>query len=334
MSEADDFLLYALSARVELSYRAFKETFNNLYSKRYGYDLSGHDALERHWRNTLRGLDSLGHCDVIYRDGSNKIVVAPSRLARLPILGLPQAILCGSRGPQTLNLIKEKKGIIVDRIEVESLSQETRSPCIPQRILVTAEDEHAMDVFAQELDIEYLHIPPSWIIASNSGSLEEYTNQLKWSPVTDLDWARGDYDPATLHFNRNLRVVGSVRLSSYRNPQTTLENHFFIDRGQRSAVDLFWGRYLLLSELQIHVIIYDPRKMLMAVPVGAPLPRLLARALALCSGYAPQYMPRAKVQVKSREAFGFDVFSAIPPSLASTVAAKLNQNLVHTNLDF
>jgi hypothetical protein len=69
----------------------------------------------------------------------------------------------------------------------------------------------------------------------------------------------------------------------------------------------------------------------MAVPASANLPRLLERALTLCSAYAATYvkkMPSTNPQIQ-----GFNLFSAVPPQIAEMTAAKLGQTLLQQSLD-
>ena len=67
----------------------------------------------------------------------------------------------------------------------------------------------------------------------------------------------------------------------------------------------------------------------MVVPSRAPLPRLLARAATLCSGFAP-LQGRISGSTGGRLPLGtpVDVYRAVPYAVASQVAEKLS----HENL--
>jgi hypothetical protein len=98
-------------------------------------------------------------------------------------------------------------------------------------------------------------------------------------------------------------------------------------------VDRDWGRYLILKEARRNVLAYDARHFLLAVPVSAPLPRLLARACTLCSGYAPRNALASGQAVTLPAPCSYEVYSAVPPDIATTVAAKVSQKLVPVSLD-
>jgi hypothetical protein len=98
-------------------------------------------------------------------------------------------------------------------------------------------------------------------------------------------------------------------------------------------VDRDWGRYLVLKEIARNVLAYDARHFLLAVPSNAPLPRLLARACALCSGYAPRPAGSGDKALILPARCQYDIYSAVPPDIAAAVAAKAGQKLLTANLD-
>ena len=52
-------------------------------------------------------------------------------------------------------------------------------------------------------------------------------------------------------------------------------------------VDRNWGRFIVLKQFQKEVILFDSINNKVAIPVSTPLPRLLAEAIMLLSGKAP-----------------------------------------------
>ena len=66
-------------------------------------------------------LDALGHCDSIFDSAGEGIVyVGPPTLAALPIPGLPRAVVCGSRSPDTLALLLRARTQAGGRIRVSN----------------------------------------------------------------------------------------------------------------------------------------------------------------------------------------------------------------------
>ena len=73
--------------------------------------------------------------------------------------------------------------------------------------------------------------------------------------------------------------------------------------------------------MQKNVLRYDPDKAIIAIPAGASLPKLLERALTLCSGYIPKYKKLPKSEIV------FKVFRDVPDLIANKLAEKLCQTL-------
>jgi len=85
-----------------------------------------------------------------------------------------------------------------------------------------------------------------------------------------------------------------------------------------------WARYWAHHQAGTTGLGYDAPRRLFAVPVKVPLPRLLARALCLCSGMPPLQIDLERV-FGSRE---FTVFTDVPSEVAFKVADKLGSALV------
>ena len=91
------------------------------------------------------------------------------------------------------------------------------------------------------------------------------------------------------------------------------------------------GRYAVLRETSLRPLIHDKRRMLVAVPNGARLPGLQARALSLCSGYAPEFFETSQISISSRlqvpkpEQFGYHMYRWVDPRVFQAVAESLGQ---------
>lgn len=332
MLDSDDFLLYVISASKAIDYIEFRETFNRLYLQRAGVLANPEDMLGYQRNRTLRILDSLGHCDIHFHEGHSRIYCAPPILSRLPLLGLPQALLCGSRSPSTLAELRSARKSLGGKFEIESHSQETRSVCVPARIVIVAESEDILNKLSSFILIPYESDPPAWSLAQVSGSIHEYCESLTWLLSPEINWRRSDYDTGSLRFRPFYTSAAETRLAAYENPVTGLNTYHLWRKGERAQVDPYFGRYVVLSSECKNILLFDAHKLLLAVPSGAPLPRLLARSIVLCSGYAPHYIESAVVPVESPEIRGFDLYSGVPADVASAVASKLGQNLIHASL--
>ena len=105
----------------------------------------------------------LGHWEVVRTGAARRIVVAPPVLARLPWPGLPRAVLCGSRSPDTVAEIRE----VCDSIGGLSLSMSAQlhHPYAPMRAELSGESEEQMIAVGRELSVRYDPTPAAWSIA-------------------------------------------------------------------------------------------------------------------------------------------------------------------------
>ena len=326
MSERDDDLLHIVSAWQEMSWPSFRSAFDSLHARLGRAGDPGVEAGSRlRWR-ALRLLDWLGHCDVPGRHGANRIFAAPAVLARLPVTGFPEAILCGTRSPRTSVVLEDacrrhRCWLAIDR------QSDGGGGYVPRRFAVGAESDEAIGRVAQETRASYLRIPPALGLLQFSGSVDEYIQSRTEVKAADLDWPRRDFDPNILQFRARGALPEEVRLSLYEHPLRPERFYYLWRGGSYREVDRDWGGYALLAHAGVHVLAYDPRRFILVVPSGAPLPRLLARACTLCSGHAPRFVRRASCPLVSPEHVGFHVFREVPPAAARIVAEKLRQRL-------
>ncbi len=320
MYENGDILLFALSAWRQTSWRQFKQCFDEL--QRTSAGTAGYEPTEaatgHRWR-ALRELSALGHIDLELEPGSIQVHIAPPVLAALPGLGSPKAVLCGARSPNFVEDLRAES----QSAGVEALieSQSTASPYAPTRVELRAEDRAWIKSVADKVGAQYVETTPARILAQVSISLSEYRQNLLWSNYRELNWHCEDFDTARLQFRAPNETRLERRLSRYRDPRTTMW-HYRLWQGEQSAeVDLDWGRYAILAATTRRVLHYSPENQSALVPLGAPLPTLLARAFGLCSGLCPTLAEELQSNPRGR----YLKFSGVPPSVFNNVAAKLDQ---------
>ncbi len=327
MSEREDDLLHIVSAWRVLSWRSFRKVFDILQA-RLGR-VGDQDVLagSRVRRRALNLFDWLGHCDVPAGAAADRIYCAPPVLARLPGTRLPQAVLCGARSPHTTDVLQSACLRHRCRLTIESQLQNAEAAYVPRRIVVEAESAEAIADVAQEIRVTYAAAPPAWDLVQFSGSLDEYLMSRPLVRLPDIDWPRRDYDTNLLQFRPGGAVPEHVRLSRYEHPLLPARRYYLWYGEAYREVERDWGRYALLRRAGIHVLAYDPRRFILAVPSGAALPRVLARGCTLCSGYAPRFVPQAECPPGSPGRAGLHVFLGVPLVAAQTVADKLGQRL-------
>lgn len=267
------------------------------------------------WWRTARVLDALGHADVnTTPDGA--AYIAPATLVRLPVGGLPRAVVVGARTVATVATLEGVAGHTGCLLAIEQQDPDLHfAPC---RIAVEAEDEDQLNLFATEVGLAFSRTPSAWDLVCLSSDLqcaEEAAHTIATSG--ELNWNRRSFDPVLMRFSRN-EGADQCRLVKYVHSRTK-DTRFWLWRGeQHVTIDPDWGRYAVLESREQNVLLRDERSLCLAVPIGAPLPKLLARAAVLCSGFAPSF-------IRGDDNLGYDVYRWVPHAVADMIATKLGQ---------
>lgn len=334
MSETSEKLLYVISAKKELAWLSFKETFDYLYNLETGFrdENTDKDGIKNKRLQAIRALDSLGHCDFYFSGDSskNKVYAAPPVLVRLPCAGFPQVILAGARSPNTIQQLSDACQSVGNHINPEIKEQASELALIPKRVAVQAEDLRELHAIASSLGIPFIETPSAWSLLHFAASIDNYLATLKWSNDRELSWKRETFEPSSLQFKTIEKTDTNIRLSRYSHPSRNTKSYYLLQDGMCTETDLDWGRYAILKALRMNVLIYDKRRFTMAVPASANLPRLLERALTLCSGYAATYVKKLPHDPQIQ---GLNLFTAIPPQIAEMTASKLGQTLLQQSLN-
>ena len=331
MREPGDILLYALSAWKQTGWSAFKKAFDEIYLIRLSTE-EIRDAEPVHFERSraLRTLATLGHCDVDF-SGTPSITIAVPVLVSLPYRGLPRALLCGSRSPTTVETLQKVCNESLQSVRIVLESQRKRSAYAPCRIEIEAESHAALEHASETLNISWMETPQSWLFAEANGSVAEYVAQLEWSSQAEVNWERQDFDPLRFAFVPARGTAGGtqvgMRLSRYLNPVNQQWEYRLIVDDRSANVDREWGRYAVLNANRKGALLYDKNSGSAGVARGAPLPIFIARALALCLGYAPRFIAARFVQSTIPEQYGFDVYDGVPPDVIDVIAAKLGQQV-------
>ena len=318
MYDPGEILLYALSARKEVSWSYFKRYFDEIHRRIAieGLDRVRENASRQRWQ-VIRKFSCLGHIDVRFDPQDITIAAAPPALAILPALGSSEAILCGARSPTTIAQLEQAAA--GTGVEVFVNSQVASSPYAPARVALRAEDASAIRSVGKLTRLRVMDEPPARLLARVSASVKDYMHGLEWSAETELNWHREDYDAKRLRFRTPGETSSLVRLTRYQSPITSVWRYrMWRDGESAEARDVDWGRYASLALESRQVLRYDEESQDVLVPYGAPLPALLARALGLCSGLWPG-------DRRLNRGGRFYAFRDVPPSIFETVASKLDQ---------
>ena len=320
MYDKGDILLFALSAWRQTSWRQFKQCFDEVHRKSATtIDFAPTESATSHRWRALRELSALGHVDLELGPNNIQVHIAPPVLAALPGLGTPRAVLCGARSSNFIEDLRTEAHNAGVETAIES--QSTGSPYAPARVELRAEDAACIKSVAVKAGTQYVATPPARLLAQVSISLPEYRRSLMWSDDREINWRCEDFDTQRLQFRTPSETRPERRLSRYQHPATTVWHYRLWQGNQSTEVDPDWGRYAILSMTTRRVLRYSPETRRALVPLGAPLPTLLARGFGLCSGRCPTLAEVAQSNTTGRY-LGFD---DVPPSIFNKVAAKLDQ---------
>jgi hypothetical protein len=335
-----ELLLYTLSSVGTMGLDAYNLCFSSL-SKCNNPD---YDAFNiKNIRNqTLRILSALAHCESNF--DRRYISICPSALISLPKSGLPRAVMSGAR---TDFLVKKMQKIVSQHqneicIEITNqhlsanLSSQFGGPAfpLPNVIIIEAVSNEILFTFIKELN-HGIFIPTSPVpgFLNHSVDLNEVRSTLVFSHTAEPDWIKWEFNPITLKFDRKVSVESKRKLVSYVRPIDQQRSHFIWIDGKGSEIDRDWGRWLLLTEYNKDVLIFDKRLQLLAVPATVQLPILLARAAVLCSGRSPITIKEERGIADIPPNHPINLYRSVPLFIAEKIAKKLNQHLQFRRLE-
>jgi hypothetical protein len=281
--KANEVLLW-LSARREGSWQQFRAAVEELCSDGETGEAESRDAEFPLHQQLRLNLERLGHVEFFAAGCEEGWRVAPPRLATCPFADGVRGVLCGARSPALRERFLQAAG---------SVALETQTvPRVPDVLRVVASDTRTLEGVAEQagvllqLDAPFAilsHLPPC-TPPSRKQSTAEFPQGADWSihefDASELAWRKTDRARTqTAH-------VGVFRFVLYQRPRYFLrwqELTYEIPRG----VALF----ALLKRRRREVLHYDAPTRSLTLPAICRPPRLLERALVLCSGLPPVFDP-------------------------------------------
>jgi hypothetical protein len=333
MFEQSDTLLYVMSSDQQMTRQRYRAVYDTLHRRRLqGVAARPADTSRVRWE-TLNFMEALGHCETSRENDRWSVRVAPTVLTRLPLSGSPLAVLAGHRTPGTvvrLADVARNRGLVV-----EMETQAAATPLVPTRVTVRSPDGASLASFAEALSIAYQSEPAAWLCANASPNLDEYVANAAWATRQTLNWSHQFFDPATLVFELETRAEATFVLRRYWHPVQVRPVYELrkADGTRVHDVDPDWARYCVLRATDTPVLAYDARRFILAVPSAAPPPRLLARALSLCSGFAPVATSTCTITGLGARHSEYRLYRSVPPEVAGLVGQKLGQPLRPVTID-
>ncbi|OGW79334.1 MAG: hypothetical protein A2Z83_09300 [Omnitrophica bacterium GWA2_52_8] len=323
-------LIYAMSTRTELRI----EQFNDIFKKvSLPGELDKDETIDFDVRrHVIRALDALGYCEFDFDD--RMVYMCPPAFVLLPTHGLPKAVLTGARSPRLMALLKEavKKRIGKARMVLDTSRRNVAT--IPASVHVETADQQTLAEIANDLHIQCeIDQPAAWLLALCSAPVSEIERGLTFEQKGEPDWQRRVFDVSHLGFSKKADISNSgLSLAEYKHPVTQQRMHWLWKEGKVAGVQRDWGRYVILSHMQSQILLYDENTYALAAPLTLPLPCLMARALALCSGFPP-VIEQTKIAAGAVPAgHKMQIYLNVTPDIATLVAEKLGQKLIACSL--
>jgi hypothetical protein len=319
-----DRLLYTLSARGDLSWASFKKFFELLCTQHLALADLEDANLARY--EAARALDALGHIELDL-SSSPRIYAAPPTLVLLPNCGFPEAVFAGARAPASIEKWQHQARQGRSTLHLEIHLQEDKSRRFPSRISVKAETREELRIFAAYIGVSFQDNPASWRILNFAGSLSQLLAGNEWQRSERLNWEEREFSPEELRFSAT-QSSGETKLIKYIHPSRQYPVYFLWKGSEATRIDPDWGRFAILSGVGRNVIHYERCGGTLILPVSIPLPRILARALCLCSGSVPRLIPGSSVLHPKVTSTLMRLYANIPPEFAQMIAEKLDQKLI------
>jgi hypothetical protein len=258
----------------------------------------------------VRGLEVLGHVDVV-RDVATLEVreweVTPSTLAQV---GTDRWLLVGRRTSAQTNALSELVAYSKGRVE------RTLDGQVPRLALTLDASALAevVDVMADDGWSElYLSFEPALGIARSLPPLSSVEHGLARRPVpaaTQLE--RWDTTSASWQRASTIEEVGAYRVTHHSRSYVLRSAHD-LEQGTVALSNVQVAKHVANAWANDPLVRYDETSASVVVPLGADLPGLWGRALALCSG----------VQPLARESDRLLQYPAVPREVADLVATSL-----------
>lgn len=319
-------LLEVLSSKGKMSLDEYDKAFNYLYSD----FVDDHEDIKFIRRALLRFMEELGHCEVDYQQ--RRIYCCEPSLVLLPGAGMRRAVLAGARVSELVEDLKRIQSDYGKNLSLEISHQFIRNVPFPSLIRIEASSHEILMRICSELGIKSNgKAPASWLLAHASGSIDEYQQTLSFESYSELNWFSRLFDTQSLCFMTSTKCKSSPsdKVIEYTNPANQQKLHKWIREDSAVTVDREWGRYLALKYDSVDILFYNEKTNLLAIPAFVPLPRILARATAMCSGKIPK---RLILQFKSADKMPFDIYDGVTKTIAMLIAEKVGQRLIKRTL--
>ena len=303
-----DSLLLWLSAKGEGSWSQFRGAVEALCVEQdEGSQIS--DELDRagangsdlpvYQRNRF-ALECLGHVEF---EADRRWRVVPPVVALLPN-NSGEGVLCGARSSGLLERLDRVGELHVTR---------TDGPGMPQRLVVRGTPQ-AVVLAASQLGILVQVNTPTAILSAVPVVRDPTTWHRTEIPETP-GWTVHRFSSTHLRWIESMKADMMNRRTAFFRFMMGHQRFYYLRwRGETYGVPVEVGKYVVMRKTR-GLVAHDAARRTLSVPVSCRPPRLIERALVLCSGLLPA------LDAPSRRL----VYTCIPPNVAHLAAQLLMQ---------
>jgi hypothetical protein len=314
-------LFKVLSLRGTVTLNEYYKIFNYFYSE-------GNDNVDRKilQHRLLYYLEALGHCE--FDNDGRKIYVCKPTLATLPGTGSVRLALCGARDDEILGRLTKFSKLHSTDIDIDFIMQKREGLILPEVIKIKSYNYSVINDLRELIGADMQReVPTSWLIINTSNDIKHYESYLKKTPLVNLNWPVRFFNTDKMYFQRNKAGLQQVDLKEYTNPITNKRKYYLDIANQSMQVELDWGKYYLFNKLKKNILFYDEKKQVLGIPCNATLPKLLSRAITLCSGTSP-----IKATIENYNKFMNGVlvyaYSGVDRQIVEVLGKKVGQNII------
>ncbi|MEW6402719.1 MAG: hypothetical protein AB1649_13035 [Chloroflexota bacterium] len=308
-------LLYWLSARREGSWQQFRAAIEELYSnesdsEENGNITPGEAEFPLHQRLRI-DLERLGHAEFFACGCEKGWRVAPPTLAAHPVSGGVRAVLCGARSPG-LRERALQAGEKVD-CEVEVLDSHN----VPQVIRFITPGVLELQHIASQIGAHFQADAPLAILSYLPSCDPPSRGSEQAEFPVGVDWRIREFDAVNIRWHTTDRQRAQTAHTGLFEFQLYDRWRYFLRwKGGTFEMPRAVALYVLLRRRR-RLLLYDAQAGTLSLPGTCRPPRLIERALVLCSGIPPSFDPTT-VRL---------TYADIPPDIAHFVAESLRQQL-------
>jgi hypothetical protein len=279
--KANELLLWC-SARREGSWRQFRAAVEELHNDQVEMMIKSDSGFPLHQQLRLN-LERLAHVEFFAQGCDDGWRVAPPTLASQDITGGYRVLLCGARSQELL----ERARNAAEQFDCESLSPFDA----PDVFRFACQDLAQIAGLAARLGINSQHNAPLAILSHLAPCRPPRPHKATSEFPVGADWTVDQLDPDGLCWHK----IDRSKARLFRFAVLRFSIHF-----QRRRYYLLWNGesfelpraialFVLLRRRRRRVLSYDSSKQILILPAICRPPRVLERAMVLCSGLPPIY---------------------------------------------